>query len=130
MDHLGRLTNKISVPVVPSVPGIFTLDASGSGQAAVLNQDWTVNRPPQPAPRGSVVMVFLTGAGQTTPPGDEGAINTDPWPVPTLPVEAMIGPLTTGTLAPFPSRRQSRYPGLSNGRNAMAQRTSRMDRAR
>jgi len=44
-------------------PGLFTANASGSGQLAALNQDNTVNGPGNAAPRGSVVQLFATGAG-------------------------------------------------------------------
>ncbi len=44
-------------------PGLFTANASGSGQLAALNQDSSVNSPSNPAPRGSVVQLFGTGQG-------------------------------------------------------------------
>jgi hypothetical protein len=55
--------------VAPSAPGIFTVDASGSGQAAVINQDGTVNGPLNPAAPGSIIAIYATGEGQTTPSG-------------------------------------------------------------
>jgi uncharacterized protein (TIGR03437 family) len=65
------------VDVVASKPGIFTLNGSGSGQAAVLNQDGSINSPRNPADPGSVVSLFLTGTGQTSPPSVEGEIARD-----------------------------------------------------
>jgi uncharacterized protein (TIGR03437 family) len=53
---------------------MFTLLQNGSGQAAALNQDNSLNRNPQsivgarPATRGSVIQIFATGAGATNPP--------------------------------------------------------------
>lgn len=52
---------------VASAPGIFTLPMNGQGQGAVLNQDNTVNFGTNPARRGSVIQIFATGAGETTP---------------------------------------------------------------
>jgi uncharacterized protein (TIGR03437 family) len=50
-----------TLPVTAVAPGIFTLDSSGQGPAAVLNQDNSVNGSSNPAPRGSVVQIFATG---------------------------------------------------------------------
>jgi uncharacterized protein (TIGR03437 family) len=44
-------------------PGIFTVDGSGSGQVAALNQDGSVNNGANPAPAGSVVTLYATGQG-------------------------------------------------------------------
>ncbi len=63
----GLVSNRISLPVVPGVPGLFTLDASGRGQGAVLNQDYTVNGPCWPASPGSFVMLYGTGGGLMSP---------------------------------------------------------------
>jgi len=59
--------------VLPAAPGIFTVLMSGQGQGAVLNQDNSPNGDPKvligvkPAGRGSVIQIFATGAGETTP---------------------------------------------------------------
>jgi len=53
------------VPLRDSAPGLFTLDSSGSGPGAILNQDSTVNSARNPAERGSVVQMFGTGEGAT-----------------------------------------------------------------
>ncbi len=63
-----------SLRLVASLPGIFTLLQNGQGQAALLNQDNSLNGNPEsilgarPAGRGSVIQIFATGAGATTPP--------------------------------------------------------------
>jgi len=49
--------------VVAAAPGIFTV-ASGTGQAAAINQDGTVNSPSNPAARGSIIVLYATGQGQ------------------------------------------------------------------
>jgi uncharacterized protein (TIGR03437 family) len=53
--------------VFDAVPAIFTIDGSGKGQAAVLNQDGSVNSAANPAARGSVVAIFMTGVGRMNP---------------------------------------------------------------
>jgi uncharacterized protein (TIGR03437 family) len=62
-------TTTWSVPVTGAAPGIFTIDGSGGGQAAVLNADNSVNGPGQAAARGSEIQIFATGipySGQAT----------------------------------------------------------------
>jgi uncharacterized protein (TIGR03437 family) len=61
----GVRSNPTLLGVAPTRPGIFTL---GAGQAAVLNQNGSVNGPQNPAPRGTVISIFATGGGQTNPP--------------------------------------------------------------
>lgn len=48
-----------------AAPGIFTI-ANGSGPAAAVNQDGSVNSSTNPAPRGSVVSLYATGTGSST----------------------------------------------------------------
>ena len=62
------------LPVAPAVPGIFTIGSSGNGQAAVFNQDGTINSPSNPARKGSVIVLYTTGAGLMDPPMADGAI--------------------------------------------------------
>lgn len=84
-------TNTIILPVRESAPGLFTADASGKGPGAILNQDGSLNSPANPASRGSVVVLFGTGEGQTEPPGVDGKLAADPLPRPALPVSVQIG---------------------------------------
>lgn len=65
----------ITVPVLFGVPGLFRLQPGGSTQAAALNQDGTVNGPTNPAARGSVVALFGTGFGSTSPACPTGGPN-------------------------------------------------------
>lgn len=62
------------VPIVPSAPSIFTLNASGEGPGAIVNQDGSINSPSNPATPGSVIEIYATGGGQTSPPSLTGAI--------------------------------------------------------
>jgi len=61
-------------------PGIFTIN----GQAAVLNQDGTVNTPANPAALGTIVSIYATGAGPLATPLEDGEIT--PLPPPYFPV--------------------------------------------
>jgi uncharacterized protein (TIGR03437 family) len=59
--NYGSYSTTRGIPVVDAAPGIFTLDGSGQGPAAVLNQDNSVNGASSPADRGSVIQIFATG---------------------------------------------------------------------
>jgi uncharacterized protein (TIGR03437 family) len=75
VEFEGR-RQRLTGTVEPSVPGVVTSDGSGTGAVAALNQDGRVNSAANPAPLGSVVSVFLLGAGVATLPLTEGAIAT------------------------------------------------------
>jgi uncharacterized protein (TIGR03437 family) len=90
---------ELTLPVTEVAPAVFTLDSSGSGPGAVLNQDYTVNTPSNPAPRGSVVSLFATGAGQTDPSGTDAQIaDRTTLARPVLPVSVQIGGMAVETL--------------------------------
>ncbi|HXJ43354.1 MAG TPA: protease pro-enzyme activation domain-containing protein [Bryobacteraceae bacterium] len=91
VTYQGRVSAPLAIPVAPSTPGIFTANASGSGQVAALNQDGTVNTASKPAPQGSTVVLYGTGEGQTSPDGLDGKPVGFPLPHPVLPFKATIG---------------------------------------
>jgi uncharacterized protein (TIGR03437 family) len=75
VEFLGVVSAAIGFNLVQTTPGIYTLNQAGTGPGATLNQDGvTVNGPGKPAAKGSVVSVYMTGEGQTTPGGADGAI--------------------------------------------------------
>lgn len=90
----GARSQPVSIPVSQSAPALFTIPAVGSGQGAILNQDGTVNSRTNPAKIGSVVVLFGTGEGQTTPRGVDGQLAGAPLPKPQLPVTVKIGGVT------------------------------------
>lgn len=92
-EHAGARTNTVTLPVAGASPGIFTRDSSGKGQGAILNQDGSFNSATNPAEKGSVVMIYATGEGQTDPAGLDGKPAADPLPKPRLPVSVTIGGL-------------------------------------
>jgi uncharacterized protein (TIGR03437 family) len=90
--YQGQGSNVVSMPVSAVMPGIFTMDASGHGPGAIVNQDGTVNSTSHPASAGIYVTVYATGEGQTNPLGVDG--KPDDWPAPlpvAQPVTATIG---------------------------------------
>ncbi len=90
-SYQGQQSTALAVKVAAAVPGMFSADFSGKGQGAILNQDGTYNSAANPAPAGSVVVLFGTGEGQTVPPGVDGLIANTTLPVPALPLTVTIG---------------------------------------
>jgi uncharacterized protein (TIGR03437 family) len=80
-----------TIQVLPSAPGLFTADGSGTGQAAAINEDGSINSASNPAPAGSVISLFATGVGQTAPAGMDGQVSTAPLATQSLPVQVYIG---------------------------------------
>jgi len=64
----------IQIPVRTAKPAIFTLDSSGNGPGALLNQNATVNSPQNPADRLSIITLYVTGVGQTAPASQDGQV--------------------------------------------------------
>ncbi len=91
LQYGGVTSGGWSVPVVASAPGIFTIGSTGLGQGAVLNQDNSVNSASNAAPRSSVIQIYATGEGQTSPPGVTGSVIVTDLKRPVLPVTVSIG---------------------------------------
>jgi uncharacterized protein (TIGR03437 family) len=91
VEYLGASSNSITVPVAASSPAIFSADSTGRGQGAVLNQDNSSNSAANPADRGSIIVLFCTGEGQTEPAGVDGKLASEVYSTPKLPVSVMIG---------------------------------------
>jgi uncharacterized protein (TIGR03437 family) len=89
----GQLSNAVTLPVVATKPGIFSLNQSGTGQGAVLNPDYSVNGPANPVARwpDSYVQIYLTGGGITNPAGVDGGLVGSPLPVVVANVSVTIG---------------------------------------
>jgi uncharacterized protein (TIGR03437 family) len=56
----------VTLRVIESAPAIFTLDGSGKGPAAVLNETGCCNSIRNPATRGSIATLYATGEGRMT----------------------------------------------------------------
>lgn len=73
VTYNGAKSNAMAVPV----------HAASTEVLAVINQDFTVNSPSNPGVAGSIMTLYLTGAGQTNPPSVDGEIYANPLPLPT-----------------------------------------------
>jgi len=61
----------LQLNVAAAAPGIFILTGT---QAAVLNQNSSINSTTNPAAKGSTVVIYATGEGQTNPAGVTGSV--------------------------------------------------------
>jgi uncharacterized protein (TIGR03437 family) len=96
VTYNGQTSNALQLAPGPAAPGIFTYTGSGFGQAAMLNQDNSYCTAGNPAAKGSWVVMYLTGEGQTNPGGVTGKVtgisSSGPLtPQPALPVAVTIG---------------------------------------
>ena len=99
VSYNRQASNTTTLEVAPTVPAIFTADSSGRGEAAVLNQDYSVNSASNPALAGSFVIVYATGAGQTIPAGQDGSVvEGNVLPQPLQSVNAWIGGVSADVL--------------------------------
>ena len=99
ISYQGQSSSAIAIPVAVAAPGIFSVDASGSGQGIIFNEDGTANAPGNPASPGATVVVSATGEGQTIPVGLDGKPGDSPAPVPIQTVTATIGGLEAPVVA-------------------------------
>ncbi len=90
VTYQGAQSAPVTLPLGTAAPGIFTVSGTGSGQAAVLNQDYTPNGPLNPAARGSSIAIYATGIGVTAPCVD-GQIYGSRFPAATLPIMVGVG---------------------------------------
>jgi uncharacterized protein (TIGR03437 family) len=90
VDYMGAQSAPLTLALSPAAPGIFTDNGTGTGQGAVLNQDYSLNGPSNPASPGSIAIFYATGVGPTSPCVD-GQIYQINFPTLTLPVIVGVG---------------------------------------
>ena len=112
-ENGGKRTEPLKLTVNNSNPGIFTADSSGSGQAAALNVaddgSATTNTTSMPAARGSIVTIFATGLGTTSPVLRDGSLGGTPPTQLVAPISVLIGGVSAQVLYAGPA------PGLIAG---------------
>jgi uncharacterized protein (TIGR03437 family) len=89
--YQGRASTPATLAVAAAAPALFSADATGKGNGAILNQDTSPNSPANPADKGSVIVLFGTGEGQTNPRGVDGRIAATVFPKPLGDVKVTIG---------------------------------------
>jgi uncharacterized protein (TIGR03437 family) len=83
ISYQGTTVAAQQVALAPASPALFTLNY-GAGNAVIVNEDGTINSDQNPAPRGSYVVFYATGQGQTDPVGVTGQGPQAPYPIPVL----------------------------------------------
>ncbi|HXJ44561.1 MAG TPA: hypothetical protein VNH18_35065, partial [Bryobacteraceae bacterium] len=104
--YQGVSSGEFDVQVAGTAPSLFTTDNSGKGQGAILNQDTTRNSATNPAAKGSIVVLYANGGGETNPIGPDGAITPltlAQIPKLTLPVSVEFGGIEAKVLYAGPA---------------------------
>jgi uncharacterized protein (TIGR03437 family) len=86
----GKSSAKINMSGVAAFPGLFSADATGFGPGAFLNSDLSLNSQGNPAKIGSIVVLYATGGGQTTPASATGSLTRQARPLST-PLTVTVG---------------------------------------
>jgi uncharacterized protein (TIGR03437 family) len=89
--YKGSVAPPFLLPVKTASPALFTMNASGNGQGAILNQNLSINSFSNPALPGSVVVLYATGFGPLEIEAENGAVVGDGLPQPKQPVQVLIG---------------------------------------
>ncbi len=96
LTYGGLASLAFTVGVTPVDPAMYTTAASGQGQAAVLNynlatNDYTVNSSSTAAAKGSIVVLYVTGAGAMSAGNANTLTPLAPAITPVAPVTVTIG---------------------------------------
>ena len=70
----ARDRRPITIPVAAASPAIFTINESGKGPGAILNNDNSVNSLATPASAGQTIVIYATGGGVLSPAAADGAL--------------------------------------------------------
>jgi uncharacterized protein (TIGR03437 family) len=99
----------LSLIVTAAEPSIFR---NGDGNVAALNEDGSINGPQNPAKKGSIVTIYVNGAGLLDPLPGDGTITGTVLAKPTLPVVVGLGAVP---VAPYETLYIGAAPGLVAG---------------
>ena len=96
VSYAGVASQPVTVGLASTNPALFTVDASGRGQAAILNYnvttaDYTMNSGANAAVRGQTVILYATGIGATNSASANVLIPASPAVVPSASPTVTIG---------------------------------------
>ncbi len=95
-------SNSVTVFSAATSPGVFSINQTGTGPAAVLHADYTPVSSASPAKAGETVQLFLAGLGTVTPNvADGAAAATNPLSLVTARVSVEIGAQNTQATVSF-----------------------------
>ena len=96
VEYQNSRSDPFQAPILPAAPGVFTADGTGQGPALAFSFDsglfiLALNSSLNPAPAGSNLLFYMTGAGVLNPPAVDGRIESTILPQPTQSVSVTIG---------------------------------------
>jgi uncharacterized protein (TIGR03437 family) len=108
----GAVANCLNAAVAAAAPAMFSSGLfNGLMYAAAVNQDSTINSEQNPAPAGSVISLYVTGLGATTPTLPDGSITPVPLASQNLQVTVTYTLNELRTNMPHPLPAQVLYAG-------------------
>lgn len=90
VSYDGETSDPVRVAVASAQPALFSRNYSGTGQGVIYNQNGTTNSASNPATRGTIITMYLTGDGLTTPSGVDGKLGDMNPAKPILPVAVYL----------------------------------------
>ena len=91
VNNNGTLSNTVTLYATNALPGVFTQNQNGIGDAIALHPDGSNVTPASPAQTGEVLAIYLTGLGTVSPTVTDGSLG------PTNPL-SIADELTAGNL--------------------------------
>jgi uncharacterized protein (TIGR03437 family) len=89
LNYRGAASPAQAIPIAARAPRLYP---------GIFNQDGSLNSPDHPAAAGSIVILFATGQGVTSPQSVTGKVAAIPYPGPAGPVRVLIGGQDAGIL--------------------------------
>ncbi len=91
VSYEGSISAAFTQQLEPTAPHFFTKTGTPAGQIDGFNSDYTLNSASNPAPAGSIVVLYATGEGVISPPGVDGTLVGSNLTQPLANVSATIG---------------------------------------
>jgi len=111
VSYQNAVSPAIAIAVAPSAPSFFSLNGTGAGPIAAVNQDGSVNDAAHPAPIGGYVSLYANGTGLTSPASLNGQLASAPYPMIALPVVVKVGGIPA--TVPYSGAAPTEVAGLS-----------------
>ncbi|HXA67660.1 MAG TPA: BACON domain-containing carbohydrate-binding protein [Bryobacteraceae bacterium] len=74
VSYQGSTSAPFAQVIAPTAPHFFTQTYTAASQISASNADYSPNSAANPSPVGSVVILYATGEGVTSPPGIDGTL--------------------------------------------------------
>lgn len=90
----ATVSSSFTVNVAATAPALFALSQNGSGPGAILDQNGSLNESSNSAAPGSIIVIYATGEGVTTPASATGSVTSatgTSFPKPSANVTVTIG---------------------------------------